>query len=123
MTISKCLPEFKPHTTEKSLILNPGMMHVLTYHLPSVIRMHDWSLLFSLNRDGYSHISFFDKLEGAEYTILVIKDTKGHVFGAFCTEEWRSGTEFFGTGESFVFTFHDGDDLQISPSSGEDENY
>ena len=47
------------------------------------------------------------------------KDSQGHVFGAFLTEEWRNTRDFYGDGFSFVFTFHSGDDLEIYPASGE----
>ena len=47
-------------------------MLVLSYHLPAVIRLQNWELLFSLERDGYSHHTIFDKLNQNEETILVI---------------------------------------------------
>lgn len=35
--------------------------------------------------------------------MLLVRDTGGYVFGAFCTEVWRPNPRFFGTGEAFVF--------------------
>lgn len=99
------------------------MMHVLSYHLPGGIRLCQWSLLFTPARDGFSHLTFFEKLENHEETILVIKDTRGYVFGALCTEEWRETPHFYGDGYSFVFTFRDGDDLELYPASGEADLY
>ena len=88
-TISKCLPEVRPVASEPSRCLSDAKMKVLAYHLPGAIRLSKWSLLFTPVRDGYSHLTFFEKLEEYEETILVIKDTRGYVFGAFLTEEWR----------------------------------
>ena len=65
----------------------------------------------------------FSKLADAEYTLLVIKDDMDHIFGAFCTEAWKESNDFSGTGESFVFTFRQGDDLELSATTGLDENY
>ena len=56
-------------------------------------------------------------------TILVVKDTKGYVFGAFLTEEWHRSSNFYGDGYSFVFTFRDGDDLELYTASGETDLY
>ena len=36
-------------------------------------------------------------------SLLVIRDTAGHVFGSFTSEGWRVATRFYGTGETFVF--------------------
>ena len=52
-----------------------------------------------------------------------MKDTKGYLFGAFCTEEWKYAKNFYGDGYSFVFTFREGDDLEIYRASGEDDHY
>ena len=121
--ISRCLPEFKAVAQEPSRIFDDAMMHVLTFHLPAMVRLHAWKKLFAIDRDGYSSLTFFDKLEDNEYTIVAIKDTKGYIFGAFCTEQWATSSKFYGDGYSFVFTFRDGDDLEIYPATGEDELY
>lgn len=68
----KSLPDYHPIARDKSEILNKGQMLVLSYHLPAVIRLQNWQLLFSLSRDGYSHHTFFEKLEDNEETILVV---------------------------------------------------
>ena len=122
-TISKCLPEVTPVASEKSKILTDAKMRVLAYHLPGGIKLSKWSLLFTPRRDGYSYLTFFKKLEDNEQTILVVKDTRGYVFGAFLTEEWHTTSNFYGDGFSFVFTFRDGDDLELYPATGESDNY
>ena len=50
---------------------------------------------------------------------MVIRDTFGHVFGCFMTEEWHFCSTFYGTQEAFVFTFHKGEDLRISAATEE----
>jgi len=53
----------------------------------------------------------------------VIKDRVGYIFGAFCAEEWKNSNVFFGNGDAFVFTFRNGDDLEIYPATGMDTQY
>ena len=122
-TISKCLPEVKPVCSEASKALSEAKMHVLSYHLPGTSRLSKWNLLFTTRRDGYSHLTFFEKLADYEETVLVIKDTRGYVFGAYLTQEWRNTRSFYGDGYTFVYTFRDGDDLEIYPATGEAELY
>ena len=49
--------------------------------------------------------SLIRKVEVSENCVMVIEDTKGWKFGAYCSEKLRFSDEFYGTGESFVFTF------------------
>ena len=73
-----------------------------------MLKTKDWELVFSLNRDGVSVGTFFDRCREWKVTLLVIQDTKGYVFGGFCTEVWRVQKKFYGTGENFLYTFKDG---------------
>ncbi|CAI5745091.1 unnamed protein product [Peronospora destructor] len=38
-------------------------------------------------------------------TLLVIKDVKENVFGGFASDEWHHAFHYYGTGESFLFSF------------------
>jgi len=43
-------------------------------------------------------------------------------FGAYCSESFRSNDQnFYGTGETFLFTFYKGERIHIYPSTGENE--
>jgi hypothetical protein len=46
-----------------------------------------------------------------------------YIFGAFCAERWRPCHKYYGTGESFVFTFRDNEDLEVSAATQHDELY
>jgi hypothetical protein len=52
--------------------------------------MREWKLLFSINKDGCSMQTFYKKLKQRDNTVLLIKDGKDRVFGAFCCEEWHA---------------------------------
>lgn len=69
----------------------------------------DWTLVYTINRDGDSVGTFFEKCKDWKYTLLVVKDSNGWKFGAFCSEYWKKSTKFYGTGENFLFTFKDSD--------------
>lgn len=96
-----------PHKSEKSEILNDIMISGLVEALPSMIKMADWQLVYSLNRDGISMLTFFDKCKHHPNTFLVVQDFQGKVFGGYCNEAWKIASSFYGTGENFLFTFKD----------------
>jgi L-amino acid N-acyltransferase YncA len=56
-------------------------------------------------------VTFMDKIRRCETTLVVIKDEQGHKFGAMCFEDWMPRKGFYGTGESFVYTFKDTDEV------------
>ena len=58
---------------------------------------------------GVSMITFMKLVRGEDVTMVVCEDEQGHKFGALNFEEWQHRKQFYGTGESFVFTFHDED--------------
>jgi len=66
--------------------------------------MRDWELLYSTRRSGLSINTFFRQVTGRQDTILVCKDAMGHTFGMFQGFPWKSQRDFYGRGESFVFT-------------------
>ena len=101
-TISKCLPDVKSMCSEPSQILSEAKMHVLRYHLPGTSRLSQWQLLFKISRDGNSHLTFYQKVDENPETVLAIRDKRGYVFGAFMTEQWRMGPNFYGDGYSFT---------------------
>ena len=77
--------------------------------------------MYTPKRHGASHHTFLDKVGEYDPTLIAIKDSFGHVFGAFCTEEWRLGSRFYGTEEAFVYTFHKGEDMKLfTPTGGDD---
>jgi hypothetical protein len=114
-----CLPDYKPQKHDESAVLSEGMIHVLSYYLPATCKLLDWKLLYSPKKHGSSLHTFLDKVEEWSPTLMVIRDTFGHVFGCFMTEEWHFCSTFYGTQEAFVFTFHKGEDLRISAATEE----
>jgi len=73
----------------RSYIMNDIMISNLIARFPLYLRQTNWKRLYRRNEDGCSLITFFKSLKEYETTIIVIKDTKGWVFGGFCTEPWK----------------------------------
>ena len=119
--ISKAMIKYMPKKTEKSEILSDIQISNLVENLPSMLKMADWSLAYSINRDGVSMGTFFQQCKDWRYALLVIKDTSGWVFGGFTCETWKKSTKFYGTGESFLFTLKDGNDPEVYRWTGEND--
>ena len=111
--VSQSIPEFRPIYKEKSEIIDDARRQVISYYLPSLIKMREWHLLFSINMDGVSMQTFYHNLKHRDNTLILIQDEHDHIFGAFCNEEWHMRNHFYGTGECFVFSFEK-DDLDIT---------
>lgn len=112
---------YVPNKSEKSEILNDYQISALVAEFPSMVRMEDWQLVYSLNRDGISMLSFFEKCRHYKTTLIVIQDMQGTVFGGFCTETWKISSQFYGTGENFLFTFKHGADPRVFRWTGMDD--
>ena len=81
-----------------------GLTSTLPQALPAMYRMREWALAYSTKRDGISLKSLYRRASGKANTVLLVSDSGGAIFGAFCTEAWKVHSRYGGTGESFVFT-------------------
>ena len=75
--------------------------------LPPLIRLREMVRLYSVDTDGVSMQTFYARTAEHQNTLLFVQDRDGWRFGAFCTGEWVVSKYFYGTGESFVFSFED----------------
>ena len=91
-----------------SAILLPEQQLQLAAALPRAVRGYGgarWHLLFSLQLHGSSLETLLNRAADRRDTLLVVRDSKGAVFGAFCAEPWARVRGYFGTGDCFLFTF------------------
>ncbi|XP_053742096.1 MTOR-associated protein MEAK7 isoform X1 [Synchiropus splendidus] len=63
-----------------------------------------WRLVFSTQLHGESFTRLVAALTGHGPNLLVIKDTKGHVFGGFASCSWEVKPQFQGDSRCFLFT-------------------
>jgi len=93
----------KAELTSPSDLLNEELVRCITTALPNRFRMSTWDLLYSTDKHGFSLQSLYRKAAGISPTVLLIKDGADFIFGAYCSEAWKMGSRFYGTGETFVF--------------------
>mmetsp|Transcript_32817 Transcript_32817/g.32041 ORF Transcript_32817/g.32041 Transcript_32817/m.32041 type:complete len:88 (-) Transcript_32817:193-456(-) len=86
---------------------------MISYYLPPLIKMREWKLLYSINKDGVSMQTFFHKVKNRDHTAILIEDTDGFIFGSYTCEHWHVSNHFYGTGEGFVFTFGNEEDMKV----------
>lgn len=92
----------------KSDIIKGAMASALEEILPEHHQGYDWLQIYSLKKDGASLQTVFNRCKGHNHTLVLVQDSMGVAFGGFATDQWKNkGENYFGSGESFLFTFKD----------------
>ncbi|KAM9376373.1 MTOR-associated protein MEAK7 isoform 2-T2 [Pholidichthys leucotaenia] len=63
-----------------------------------------WRLMFSTQLHGESFTRMVSSLTKGGPTLLLIRDTRGHVFGGFASHSWEMKPHFQGDSRCFLFT-------------------
>ncbi|ORM41749.1 TLD domain-containing protein 2 [Babesia sp. Xinjiang] len=114
--IAECEHELRKRVERLSRILKVDMVSQLIDSLPPALAIRDWELSFKTSHDGVSFRTLYKNLEGHGHCLLVIKDDRGGVFGAF-TGHIGLSYKFYGTADTFVFRFNEGR-LKVYRSKG-----
>jgi hypothetical protein len=61
-------------------------------------------VLWRGSRDGFKAIDFHSRCDGHGNTVMVVKDTKGNVFGGYVAAAWTNGGEYTQCSKAFVFS-------------------
>lgn len=100
-------PEALTDILEQSNIMEESHIRELSSHLPPRILIHSWQLAYSTSLHGSSLKTLYRKLSQRESpAVLVIKDFHNQIFGCFVSHPLRLSDSFYGTGETFLFTFY-----------------
>uniref|UniRef100_A0A4W4E8S7 Oxidation resistance protein 1 n=1 Tax=Electrophorus electricus TaxID=8005 RepID=A0A4W4E8S7_ELEEL len=98
---------FKPSMSEPSDLLAAEQVEKLAKYLPPRTIGYPWTLAFSTAKHGMSIKTLYRIMQGLDSPVLlVIKDSDGQLFGALASEPFKVSEGFYGTGETFLFSFY-----------------
>ncbi|XP_075681946.1 oxidation resistance protein 1 isoform X3 [Rhinoderma darwinii] len=97
---------FRPNLSDPSQLLQVDQIEKLTKHLPPRTIGYPWTLVYSTEKHGMSLKTLYRTMLGLDTPVLlVIKDSDTQIFGALASEPFKVSDCFYGTGETFLFTF------------------
>ncbi|XP_066434964.1 oxidation resistance protein 1 [Eleutherodactylus coqui] len=97
---------FRPNLSDPSQLLQVDQIEKLTKHLPPRTIGYPWTLVYSTSKHGMSLKTLYRTMLGLDTPVLlVIKDSDSQVFGALASDPFKISDCFYGTGETFLFTF------------------
>lgn len=116
--------KFIPKLSQPSKIISEKKLIELHSHLPYYHQYKDFKLIYSMDRDGTDFMTIIDKGSKYENTIIIAKSDQNEIFGAYLSESLRIlYGDFYGTAETFVFTFFDTDKIRVFHATRANELY
>ena len=115
--------QYLPKLDIPSDILSTNQLKELHSRLPSYHQYSNLYRIFTISVDGSLLKTLYDKCEGQNNSVLVVKDDEGNIFGGYASEEYKPNSKFCGTGECFLFTFYKGNKIHIYCSTGINDHY
>ena len=88
-----------------SSLLDRTLVMALNNFIPASVRGRLYPL-FSSVKHGESFSAMCSRAVNKGPTLVVIKDTKGYVFGVFAAESWKFGPQFFGKQHHCILLTH-----------------
>nr|XP_022295152.1 oxidation resistance protein 1-like isoform X3 [Crassostrea virginica] len=96
-----------PELQGTSTIIKDYHLHLLNQYMPPRTIGYPWTLIYSTEQHGFSLKTLYRDMQGVDSPVmLVVKDTNNNIFGALTSCELKPSDHFYGTGESFLFTFY-----------------
>ena len=92
-----------PKMTSTSKILKPKSIAQLVLKLPITLQFDTWTLLYSVLDHGADFSTFYNRVSGNRYTLIVVETNHHEIFGGFGDAEWKMSSSYFGGGECFLF--------------------
>ncbi|XP_069090914.1 nuclear receptor coactivator 7 isoform X2 [Pleurodeles waltl] len=98
--------EFLPDLRHNSALLEDVHVEKLAQRLPARVQGYPWRLVYSTLEHGTSLKTLYRKTASIDSPVLlVIKDMDNQVFGAYATHPFKFSDHYYGTGETFLYTF------------------
>ena len=67
--------------------------------------------------------TFYEKLRGEPASLVIMEDEHGWKFGAMAHADWDRSKAFYGSSETFVFTFREGETVQHWDATGHNDMF
>ena len=116
--------KYIPKLSKPSKILTEKKLVEIHSHLPYYHQYKDFKLLYNMDKDGTSLLTMIDKGSEYENTILLVKSSENEIFGAYLSESLRvKYNDFYGTAETFIFTFYDTDKIRVFHATQSNDLY
>ncbi|KAG3207405.1 hypothetical protein PC128_g105 [Phytophthora cactorum] len=97
--------DYKSKLMDSSSILEIEHIAYIDHALPITSQLCRWYRIYSVEANGSSLETLLILAKKQSPTLLVVKDAEGNVFGGFASDEWHHAFHYYGTGESFLFSF------------------
>ncbi|XP_021364268.1 oxidation resistance protein 1-like isoform X2 [Mizuhopecten yessoensis] len=102
-----CEPEVLPELIGQSKIMEEKHIYMLNRVLPPRTIGYPWMMVYSTEQHGFSLRTLYRGMQGIDSPILlVVHDTSDNIFGAVTSQALKMSDHFYGTGESFMYTFY-----------------
>ncbi|XP_038068610.1 MTOR-associated protein MEAK7-like [Patiria miniata] len=116
-SLPRCVDaNWRKHRTQLDI---PTLL-ILNRHAPHHLR-DQWRFLYSSGLHGASFATLLSHITHKGPTVLLVRDTEGHLFGGFASESWEIGPSFVGSSRCFLFSLSP--KVGIYESSGQNDHY
>ncbi|XP_060094837.1 nuclear receptor coactivator 7 isoform X1 [Heteronotia binoei] len=96
-----------PVLKNQSVLLENMHVEQLAPCLPARVQGYPWKLVYSTQEHGTSLKTLYRKSASLDSPVLlVIKDMDNQIFGAYATHPFKFSDHYYGTGETFLYTFN-----------------
>ncbi|XP_053141248.1 nuclear receptor coactivator 7 isoform X2 [Hemicordylus capensis] len=96
-----------PVLKNQSVLLENMHIEQLAQRLPARVQGYPWRLVYSTQEHGTSLKTLYRKSASLDSPVLlVIKDMDNQIFGAYATHPFKFSDHYYGTGETFLYTFN-----------------
>jgi len=90
---------------DQSDIVDYGQLCQIVTCVPDFYQMMDWKLAYSNRKHGTSFNNLMRRCAEANPFVIIVKDLSGNIFGAYGSDKPQYTGSYYGSGETFVYTF------------------
>jgi hypothetical protein len=106
-----------PMMADKSALVSNDQFAQIISCVPDLYQMFEWKLIYSNIQHGTSFSNLMRRANSASPFIIIIKDCVGNILGAYGSDKLKFSQTYYGTGESFIYTFKKSQEIHEFPWS------